>query len=82
MNYKLVAQRLWGWFVVSVWIVGAPSVVYFSVLSVFKSAFSAQCVWSGRNCDAGWGAQKLVVDIPGFERDEIEEQIREPLRRR
>lgn len=70
MNVKAIGLRLWAWFVVSVWIVGAPSVFWFSALGVVKTAFSAQCVWSGRNCDAGWTAPpKVIVEIPGYEEE-------------
>lgn len=65
---KAISVRLWAWFVVSVWIVGAPSVVWFSGLGVVKTIFSAQCIAIGSNCDAGWSAPpKVVVDIPGFQ---------------
>jgi len=67
---KLV-HRLWAWFVVSVWIVGAPSVLWYAGIGITRSAFSVQCTVVGSNCDAGWSAPpKVVVEIPGYESEE------------
>lgn len=71
-----IVNFTWCWLVVNVWLIGVPVLFYGVGMSLFRTAFSAQCAWSGANCDHAWNAPQVAptpppikVQIDGFESD-------------